>query len=689
MTTKRYLYWKEEPRERKWKGIPDTPEARQQAVDSGAMFFTWTSYVDNGAGEPTRTGDFPFDFDCEQDPGKALREMKELFLVHLPKLYDLDPYTIKFYATGQKGFCADLPAKIFDAHLGDIYLPLIYKRIAADWSVRFNLTTLDLSMYAMGNGKMYRIPNVRRENGRYKVPLSLEEVRYLDVSELVELTKAPRTVEPVEVDLCEIEELGGFYRNTRALIHQEAEERPEPVKMSPEDREKLSKKLAPCIRYIVTELPPKSDQINFNKLIMIVANYFQFIGLDKKSVWDAVKNLVETYPDSATYNTKEKRIAAWKAMWTFLEGNAEYSFNCSYIKGLGLPGSAFECKECIGKEDYIYPLEPQYSYLEYVEADLPERPHYMDLFIPQQGYILFAAASKQGKTILGTDIAHCVAFGIPFLGEFKVPVPTKTLILQSEINDSYFQQRVRANRDYLYRVGHARKVEKYERNLIIHPLHQIHDLEEHLFEKWLTAFVERNEIKFVLIDPLQDFTTKEIEKNHEMNLLTQHLRNVIKKLDISIKLIHHMGKQGMTARQVIDDFRGASILAGRADLFFIMRAINTDTEDPMMELHFKPRYWPEVEPIQIKRNNTDFWYEKIKGPPAVEALAREICTLLAKVGALSATNLKQEFKSSNFYKAIAFATEQGWIKKEGKRDPYEVIRDEDGIAMHRPDAKTF
>ena len=260
----------------------------------------------------------------------------------------------------------------------------------------------------------------------------------------------------------------------------------------------------------------------------------------------------------------------------------------------------------IGKKEtkYIYPLEPQYDYLEYVKADFPERPHLMDLFVPQQSYILFAAISKVGKTILATDIAHCLAFGITFLGEFKVPRPVKTLILQSEINDSYFQARVRANRDYLFGKGHLKTIEQYRENLIIHPLATVHDLEDEAFDKWLRAFIGHNGIECVVIDPLQDFTVRSDSDNKEMNVFSRHLRRLIKELNISIFVVHHMGKQGMTLREVIDDYRGASILAGRADLFFIMRATDKDTTRPNMELHFRARYWPEVAPMRIRRDNT-------------------------------------------------------------------------------------
>jgi len=41
---------------------------------------------------------------------------------------------------------------------------------------------------------MFRIPNVRRNNGRYKVPLTLEEVRDLAIGDILKLSEAPRDV---------------------------------------------------------------------------------------------------------------------------------------------------------------------------------------------------------------------------------------------------------------------------------------------------------------------------------------------------------------------------------------------------------------------------------------------------------------------------------------------------------------
>lgn len=192
------IYWKPEPQNRKWQLIPDTEEARRLAIDKGAMFFTWISFSEpfkgNGQPEPIRYGDMPLDFDSKQDPAKALRELRDLCLIHLPDFYDLDPYEVEFFCSGAKGFHAVIPVCLFGAEAGDPYLPLIYKKIVSWWCAHFDLTTLDLSLYAMRQGKMFRISNVRRDNGRYKIPLTLEEVRDLTIEQIWSLSEKPRNV---------------------------------------------------------------------------------------------------------------------------------------------------------------------------------------------------------------------------------------------------------------------------------------------------------------------------------------------------------------------------------------------------------------------------------------------------------------------------------------------------------------
>jgi hypothetical protein len=349
MKTGRVGYWKPEAKNTRWQLFK--PEDFQKVLRRGAMFRTWTTfsepYQSNVHPEPHRYANyFPLDFDCEEDPEKALADMRTLCLTHLPEACDVDPRAIRFYASGAKGFHAEIPVQFFGAENGDPYIPLIFKQIAIDWAAKFGLKTLDLSLYNMKRGRMWRIPNVRRSNGRYKVPLTLEEVRDLPCNELLAFTLSPRNIsengsEPVRSYM-----LAQLYRTTQVKINGELEDRPKESKLSDEDRKRLSVNIPPCIDYILKMMPEKSDRINFNRLVMTLVSYFQTAGWDKEAVDAKVSDFLFSYRYSDTYATPEDRAQHWHSQWAYLEGNKDYGFDCKFVKSLGLPGSGFECKQC-------------------------------------------------------------------------------------------------------------------------------------------------------------------------------------------------------------------------------------------------------------------------------------------------------------------------------------------------------
>jgi len=444
------FYWKQETSNRPWHCSPDTPEAKGEAIKKGAMFFTWQSlsepYKGNGQPEPIRYGNLPLDFDDAIDPGKAVKEMKEFCLVHLREYYDIDPYDIDFFLSGGKGCHADLPAKIFNAQNGDPYHHLIYKKIASEWKEKFGLNTLDTSLYAGKKGKMFRLPNVKRSNGCYKVPISLEELRDLPADDLLELAKAPREIESIREEILESPELEALYRNTRAYIHLGLESLPKPVEISEEDRERLSKGLPACIGCILSKMPEKSGKVNFNRLVMNVINYFQMAGWDEQKAWEKARSFVEQYPYSETYDTVEKRASHWRSEWQYLSNNDTYTFNCSYIRGLGLPGTAFECSNCIDTEEDFRPLTPKDTELCKTLLVKPDPPEplilYNDSPIMTKGIVgALMAAGGTGKSFFMLWVAHAMASG-GSVGPLHVQGCQKVLVLCGEDGEDELKRRL-------------------------------------------------------------------------------------------------------------------------------------------------------------------------------------------------------------------------------------------------------
>ena len=189
-----YLYWKPEEAETAWNLIQDTPEARARAIRQGAMFFSTPAlshpYVDGGP-EPNRRGPLVLDADDKANPNNALQEIRKLCLFYLPVTYGIPTWDIKFYCSGSKGFHAEIPARFFGLEDGHPELPIIYKRLVQGWVDKLGLKTIDLSMHCMKRGKMFRIANVRRPNGRYKVELSRDDIGYCSIENLWSLSDSP------------------------------------------------------------------------------------------------------------------------------------------------------------------------------------------------------------------------------------------------------------------------------------------------------------------------------------------------------------------------------------------------------------------------------------------------------------------------------------------------------------------
>lgn len=350
MDTIKTVYWKAEKAGRAWKPIQDTPEALQQAIDAGAMFFTTTAlsepYDDN---EPNklivRYGNLILDFDNKENPEKALQDMRAL-IDHLAEIYNLDPYSIKIFCSGSKGFHAVIPAESFGAQGGDCYLPLIYKKMVCRWKESLELQTIDISMFCMKRGKMFRIANIRRENGRYKVPLTLDEIQSMTIAELWALSDSPREVEPVDADTA-CEDLTGLFQEYKAEVYGEVAEQRDKAPADPEAMLRLEGVVAPCISYILAS-KPKTPKTTFNFLIMNVVKYFQNAGFILDDALQTVDGFLQAYPHSTEYTTYQARRKHFRAQWQYHAGNESSRFSCSYILGAGFPGSAFECSECQG-----------------------------------------------------------------------------------------------------------------------------------------------------------------------------------------------------------------------------------------------------------------------------------------------------------------------------------------------------
>ena len=137
--------------------------------------------------------------------------------------------------------------------------------------------------------------------------------------------------------------LKDVFSEARKAVHREMETPKTNLISMPDIK---NKEIAPCIKHILEKNPQKTDKINFNKLVMDIVAYLIKAGYSQAKGFDIAKNFIASYPHSETYDTPPKRQDHFNEMWAYIEKEEKYTFDCSYIKGLGLPGSAFDCSKC-------------------------------------------------------------------------------------------------------------------------------------------------------------------------------------------------------------------------------------------------------------------------------------------------------------------------------------------------------
>jgi hypothetical protein len=75
---------------------------------------------------------------------------------------------------------------------GSPYLPLVHDNMVKNLDLIFKLPFIDHQLYSMKKGHFIRIENIRRPDGKYKVPLTFEEFMDLKEHDMEPLVSAPR-----------------------------------------------------------------------------------------------------------------------------------------------------------------------------------------------------------------------------------------------------------------------------------------------------------------------------------------------------------------------------------------------------------------------------------------------------------------------------------------------------------------
>lgn len=332
-----YFYYQETP-ESEWK-LADT-KSLDYVKESKFPFTTVLQLSEPFSDEMSREqiydihykGPLYFDFDSD-DIATVIPPFKR-FLAKLAKM-GLTQTDVEIFATGGKGFHITIPMEVFhngSTSAGFKHLPLVYREMAENLFV----DTLDTRIYSMKRGRMFRVANVQRPNGKYKVPITWDEAKEIDTETYETLVSGPRVLPP-HLEPRQSADMMVLFTKAREKVKRAMGRKKS--RRSEELVEKFANEFPPTVLDIGKGLNLRKD-VGFQKVATQLAITANAIGKSEDQLLEACKELIENHvSDGHRYNTPVKRRNELCRMYRYMQDNPCYEFSVGALVDLLEPGT--------------------------------------------------------------------------------------------------------------------------------------------------------------------------------------------------------------------------------------------------------------------------------------------------------------------------------------------------------------
>lgn len=342
----------EEGNGERWKAIKDSPQAREslakEQVQMVSMLAISSTQVDTDYESLKYRGDLYFDIDNEGDLDLSI--VSTIELLNKLELYGVYDYVV--YLSGKKGFHVTVPARIFLANpnSGIKWLPYIYGNMAIN---HFAVEGLDLSVYSGGKGRLWRQPNVKREdNGQYKVPVQKSDLLSMTAESYVKLASKPNFSLSQSLDNKELAfnvQFSSMFEDSAIIVRKEQEDKESYRYESTPELEMLSE-VPGCIMKLVRGEDVR-ENANFNRAAMSLAGYLKSANRIGSEVEDELVAELSSHNayGSGTYKTERGRKLHVKS--SIRRAKHDRSMGCNPAYVLSLVDRCGGCVICNGTLD--------------------------------------------------------------------------------------------------------------------------------------------------------------------------------------------------------------------------------------------------------------------------------------------------------------------------------------------------
>ena len=286
--------------------------------------------LDDGLSDVAYSGPFYIDIDVAPEFGGAAKAIEQMNKC-LDKIEDagVNLRTLRLYASGSKGFHIEMPMEVLlpKVPAGGIQkLPLIYKELVQAFYVDY----VDMRVYTSRKGRMWRTPNVQRENGKYKVPVSLDEVRRMTPEVYAEVTSAPRAFPRLEPPA---------YVSTVGVLFSKAQDKVERLKPAKPDRQGALRQrfkggLPPVVVGLCSGRIPIRQGVGWNRVAMQLAIVARECGMDADTLVAAAAPLMARHESDGRYNSNYARERELRSKVEYVSGSAGYNFSAQGLRSI-------------------------------------------------------------------------------------------------------------------------------------------------------------------------------------------------------------------------------------------------------------------------------------------------------------------------------------------------------------------
>ncbi len=266
-------------------------------------------------------GPMYWDLDDANDVNNSIQDAKSL----LEKLnsYGIPDTSINVFLSGKKGLHILVPQSVFMEKPGFVrFLPHIYKEIA----FKMAEPTVDFRVYTARRGRMLRTCFNIRDNQKYKVAITADELRALTPEGYDTFVSTPTR----EYELAEGEFCARF-----ALVYEEAAQKytSRPRKAAKTVTPAQLKAQEPIALAIMNG--ETSDHAGFNPIAMQLAMYAREAGWNEGYFIEQCAGIIANHEsDGSRYNSPEKRERALKETFYYMEDNPGYEYSIGGLKSV-------------------------------------------------------------------------------------------------------------------------------------------------------------------------------------------------------------------------------------------------------------------------------------------------------------------------------------------------------------------